>query len=199
MKKAVVYVHGKGGNAGEAEHYKTLFPGHEVIGFDYQAHSPWEAREEFTGFFDAQRKHCDSLTLIANSIGAFFSMSALSQRQIDRAFFISPIVDMEKLIVDRMMWAGVEEEELRERKEIPTAFGETLSWEYLCFVRRHPLVWHVPTDILYGERDNLTSFPIVSAFAEKAGASLTVMPSGEHWFHTEEQMHFLDNWIKEKS
>ena len=30
-------------------------------------------------------------------------------------------------------------------------------------------------------------------------ASLTVMPEGEHWFHTEEQMAFLDNWILESS
>lgn len=27
-------------------------------------------------------------------------------------------------------------------------------------------------------------------------AQLTVMQNGEHWFHTEEQMRFLDNWIK---
>jgi hypothetical protein len=25
------------------------------------------------------------------------------------------------------------------------------------------------------------------------------MEGGEHWFHTEEQMLFLDNWIKEKN
>ena len=28
------------------------------------------------------------------------------------------------------------------------------------------------------------------------GAELTVMPGGEHWFHTEEQMRFLDEWIE---
>ena len=35
----------------------------------------------------------------------------------------------------------------------------------------------------------------VRAFAEKTGAALTVMPGGEHWFHTDEQMRFLDDWI----
>ena len=25
--------------------------------------------------------------------------------------------------------------------------------------------------------------------------TLTVMRNGEHWFHTEEQMKFLDEWI----
>ena len=37
MKQIVVYVHGKGGSAEEAEHYKFLFPDSEVIGFDYRA------------------------------------------------------------------------------------------------------------------------------------------------------------------
>lgn len=26
---------------------------------------------------------------------------------------------------------------------------------------------------------------------------LTVMPGGEHWFHTDKQMRFLDNWLRE--
>lgn len=71
-KKLAVYVHGKGGNAAEAEHYKTLFPECEVIGFDYRAENPWEAKTEFPAFFDEQKKHFDEIYLIANSIGAFF-------------------------------------------------------------------------------------------------------------------------------
>ena len=34
-------------------------------------------------------------------------------------------------------------------------------------------------------------------FAQKIGATVTIMKDGEHWFHTEEQMDFLDNWIVE--
>ena len=34
MKNIVIYVHGKGGSAEEAAHYKKLFPEAEVIGFD---------------------------------------------------------------------------------------------------------------------------------------------------------------------
>ena len=34
------------------------------------------------------------------------------------------------------------------------------------------------------------------AFAEQTGAEMTVMEGGEHWFHTEEQMAFLDQWIR---
>ena len=194
MKKLAVYVHGKGGNAAEAEHYKPLFPDCEVIGFDYRAENPWQAKAEFPAFFDEKKKNIDEIILIANSIGAFFSMSSLSEKRIARALFISPIVDMERLIRDMMTWANVTEAELRERGEIPTNFGETLSWEYLSYVRENPLCWRVPTAILYGEHDNLTSRATISAFAEKIGAMLTVMPNGEHWFHTDKQMRFLDEW-----
>ena len=115
---------------------------------------------------------------------------------ISKTYFISPIVNMEKLIADMMQWANVPEAELNTKGVIHTAFGEDLSWQYLCYVREHPIDWKVPTSILYGSCDNLTSFETVSDFAKKHGATLTVMESGEHWFHTEEQMRFLDDWIR---
>lgn len=196
MKELMVYVHGKGGNAAEAEHYQPLFAKGDVIGFDYQAQNPWDAQREFQRFFDAQRRKYARITLLANSIGAFFSMHALLDAQIDRALLISPIVDMEKLIQTMMGWAQVSEAELQRRREIATGFGETLSWDYLCYVRRHPIHWTIPTHILYGEKDNLTSLETISAFADAVQGALTIMPEGEHWFHTDEQMAFLDAWFK---
>lgn len=141
------------------------------------------------------RQGCDRLTLIANSIGAFFAMSALDETLVDWAYFVSPMVDMENLIGNMMQWAHVTDQELAQKREIPTDFEETLSWEYLCYVRQHPISWNVPTQILYGECDNLTSIEAVTAFARRHKSKLTVMPGGEHWFHTPEQMRFLDDWI----
>lgn len=198
MKKLIIYIHGKGGNANEAEHYKPLFPDCTVIGFDYAALTPWEAKSEFAEYFDFVSKAYDAVSIIANSIGAYFSLCAIADKRIEKAYFISPVVDMERLISDMMTWADVTENELAERKEISTDFGETLSWDYLCFVRENPIRWDIPTNILYGEKDNLTSYETISEFAEKTGARLTVMKNGEHWFHTEEQMSFLDKWISEK-
>ena len=126
-------------------------------------------------------------------------MNALSEKQIEKAYFISPIVNMEQLIADMMFWANITEDELQDKKEIETAFGETLSWEYLCYVRKNPIKWKIPTDILFGEKDNLTSYATISEFAKQTKATLTVMKNGEHWFHTEEQMKFLDEWIKKSA
>lgn len=139
----------------------------------------------------------DSILLIANSIGAYFAMSSLSALHIDRALFISPVADMEKLICDMMNRANVTEDELRARGEIPTEFGETLSWDYRCCLRAHPIKWSVPSRILYGEHDNLTSLEKISFFAQRIGAPLTVMNGGEHWFHTEEQMEFAGRRLEE--
>ncbi len=46
VKKAVLYIHGKGGNAEEVEHYKPFFNDYDVFGLDYKAATLWETREE---------------------------------------------------------------------------------------------------------------------------------------------------------
>ena len=193
--KTVLYIYGKGGNAAESTHYEKFFPDCKVIGLEYKTFSPLETGKEIHEAVVSLITDAESIILIANSIGAFFSMNANLNGLIEKAYFISPIVNMEKLICDMMKWANVTEAELEQRKIIPTDFGEELSWEYLCYVRAHPLNWKVPTSILYGEKDNLTSIETIKDFAEKQGASLTVMKGGEHWFHTEEEMKFLDEWI----
>lgn len=192
---AILFIHGKNGSATECEHYKPLFPECEVIGLDYQTFTPWETGAEIRFAIEKLKSEYDNIILIANSIGAFFSMNAGIDPVIKKAYFISPIVDMERLIADMVAWANVTEDELKEKGIIHTSFGEDLSWEYLSYVREHPIKWNAPTAILYGSKDNLTSFETISAFAEKHNAKLTVMENGEHWFHTEEQMQFLDDWI----
>ncbi len=195
MKVAIIYIHGKGGNAEEATHYKPLFPAFDVIGFDYKAETPWDAKPEFAAYFDRLSKEYDAISVIANSIGAFFAMSAPISEKIKHAYFISPIVDMEKLILNMMTWANVTEDELHEKKVIETPFGETLTWEYLCYVRNNPIKWGIPTHILCGENDHLTALDTMTSFAKEICATLHVMKGGEHWFHTSEQMAYLDQWI----
>ena len=109
--------------------------------------------------------------------------------------FLSPVVDMEALIRRMMGWAGVTEERLAREGSIPTTFGQTLSWEYLRYVRTHPVRrWRTPTAILYGARDHLTDRATVEAFATRNGCRLTVEEAGEHWFHTPQQLAAVDRW-----
>ena len=171
----VVYIHGQGGSAAESEHYRTLLPDCEVVGMDYQAHTPWDAEAELHDAVADLKSHYENIILIANSIGAYYAMAAHLDHLVNVAFFISPVVDLEKLN------------------------GVILSDEYLRYVRNHPIKWNVPTHILYASDDRLIPFDAITDFAKNYEATLTVMEGGEHWFHTDEQMRFLDNWIKEKN
>ena len=195
MGKAIIYIHGKSGNTEESTHYRPLFHDCDIIGVDYKSETPWEAKDEFTAFINKVCRNYDTVFIIANSIGAFFVMNADMDKEIKKAFFISPIVNMEQLITDMMTNAQITERELHEKTEIKTPFGDTISWEYLNYVRNHPVKWNIPTHILYGEKDTLTSFDTMTSFAKDIGATLDIMKNGEHWFHTKEQMEFLDKWI----
>ena len=196
MNNIVVYVHGKGGSAEEAARYKALFPDSEVIGFDYLAQTPWEAKEEFPPFFAGLRQRCGRLTLIASSIGAFFSLSALDETLVDQdASHFSRDghgeADRQYDAVGKRHTSG----SLRKSRRSPQRSEKRCRGGISAMCGSIRFQWRVPTRILYGERDNLTSLETISAFAEGIGAELTVMPGGEHWFHTEEQMRFLDRWI----
>lgn len=198
-KTLVIYIHGKSGNIEETNHYQSIFRESDVIGFDYKSQTPWEAEIEFPMLYDMYAKAYDSVILIANSIGAYFAMLSLAEKNISQALFISPIVDMKKLIADIMKQSNITEDELKSKKEVETEFGETLSWEYLSYVKNHPIRWSVPTSILYGEKDNLTFQETITKFAEQIGATLTIVKNGEHWFHTDEQLKFLDTWVRKST
>lgn len=196
LGKVILYIHGKGGSYLEAEQYKKNCPGYDMIGIDYNDDYPWIVQNQLKAAYDKALKSYEHIVVIANSIGAYFAMHSLQGYKIDKALFISPVLDMEGLILNMMQWAHVTEQELYEKGEIPTDFGETLSWNYLNFVRENPITWEIPTEILYAENDNLTSKKTVDMFVERHNSSLTVMENGDHWFHTNEQIAFLDAWMK---
>lgn len=191
----ILYIHGKGGTAAEAKHYEPLFPACDIIGLDYKAETPWDAKLEFPTVFASLSAGYHRIILIANSIGAYLSMCALPQERIEKAYFISPIVNMENLIHNMMIRANVSEDELCEKETIEVEFGEALSWRYFSYVRSHPIRWNVSTEILYGGRDHLIDRETITCFANAHQGKLSIMKNGEHRFHTPEQMAFLDAWI----
>lgn len=196
MTQAILYIHGQGGNPQEAEQYRAIFPDLDLIGVEYPQQYPWDALPVIQAAYEEARRTHSQIWLLANSIGAYFGMLALQDRPIEKALLISPVLDMERLILDMMSWAGVSEAELQARGEIATSFGQTLSWKYLVYVREHPIQWNVPTEILYGEKDELISCQTVDRFvASHPCTELTMMQGGEHWFHTESQLAFLNRWL----
>ncbi|MGI5962575.1 MAG: alpha/beta hydrolase [Lawsonibacter sp.] len=203
--KIYLFLHGQMGHKEEAEAFSQVVcsKGYQVLSIDLPGHgarqdrdeelTPWAAIPEIRATLDWLRCRWKTVSLRANSIGAYFAM--LSFHAPDHALLVSPVLDMEALILTMMDWAGVTEQQLQAQGEIPTSFGQTLSWKYLCWVREHPVYdWSCPVYILYGSRDNITPLSTVEEYTRRHNAQLTKMEGGEHWFHTPQQLAALRIW-----
>ncbi len=204
-ERGYLFLHGQMGHKEEAESFAQLVcpKGYQVLSIDLPAHgerqnreeelTPWLAVPDIQAAKDWAMQRWNSYSVRATSIGAYFAMLALEDP--DRALLLSPIVDMEDLILTMLGWAGTTEPELENRGEISTTFGQTLSWKYLCWVRAHAIhQWTCRTSILYGSEDNMTPRRKMESFAQAHHAVLTVLEGGEHWFHTPEQLAALKHW-----
>lgn len=209
-EKVCLFVHGKCGCKEEAQELAKLVcdKGYQVLGFDLPEHGerrqsvaklvPWEVVPEFESIILYIKKRWKSVFLYANSIGAYISLLAFQDEAFEKCILVSPILDMTALIEKMLGWAGVTAEKLRLQKEIPTSFGETLSWDYYTFAKNHSVVCNSPTSILYAGHDNLTDRTTVTDFAERFGCQLTIFEEGEHWFHTPEQLDVLRKFVAER-
>ena len=43
------------------------------------------------------------------------------------------------------------------------------------------------------------AYGTIFEFVQRTNSTLSIMKNGEHWFHTDEQMNFLDEWIIKSS
>lgn len=208
-QQVCLYVHGQHGNKEEAAFLaEILCPGGwQILSFDLPGHGerqaesdsfdPWHIVPELESVLQYAKKQGQRRALFANSIGAWFSLLAFPRESFVECLFLSPVVDMKQLILKMMGWAHVSEAQLQQAGRIPTDFGQTLSWEYWQYALAHPIrQWPSPTQILYGEKDNLVDLSEVEAFSQRFSCPVTVMKQGEHWFHTEAQRAYLKEWVQ---
>ncbi|MCI8934025.1 MAG: alpha/beta hydrolase [Clostridiaceae bacterium] len=212
-ERGIVAVHGsqshKGDRVIEILAQKAAERGYQVLSFDLPEHGDRKNLPELckpelcipdlqAALAYAQTKWRE-IALFANSLGAYFSLRAYPAAKLKRALFLSPLLDMERMIRNMMTWFHVSEERLRQEKEIPTPMGQTLYWDYYCDVKANPILdWPVPTDILYGEKDELCERDTVDAFLGRFGGTLEVLAGSEHFFHRPEQLATLEQWLEKK-
>ncbi len=205
-----LFVHGKCGCKEEGEAFAEIVcpKGWQVLAIDLPEHGerqggelgfdPWHVVPELRFVLLYARQGWGAIALRATSIGVWFSMQVFAGEPLEKALFVSPVLDMGKLIRNMMLWAGVDETRLQAEQEIPTDFGETLSWRYLQYAKEHPVTdWNASTAILYAGRDNLTDRATVDEFVHRFGCDLTVMEDSAHWFHNPEQLAVLRSWEEE--
>ena len=149
-RQGILYLHGQGGSKAEAAFFAAAaadagwqtvsvdLPGHGDRESEAAALVPWQVVPELRCALAELRGRWDRVGLFGSSLGAWFGLLAYPDAPLAGALFLSPVVDMEALIRKMMGWAGVSEERLAREGRIPTTFGQTLSWEYLRYVRTHP-------------------------------------------------------------
>jgi len=205
-----LFVHGRMSKKEEAEGFAEIAinRGFQVISFDLPEHGERSANtypctvqngvHDLEQILNYTEKHWKHISLFACSLGAYFSLLTYRDVRFKKCLFLSPILDMERLIHNMMKWAGVQVEQLQKEKEILTPMGETLSWDYYEYVRNHPIqVWNAPTHILYGDQDHLTEQSVLDDFAKRFKARVQIVKGGEHYFHTEDQIRIFNEWMAE--
>ncbi|MCR5505986.1 MAG: alpha/beta hydrolase, partial [Bacilli bacterium] len=136
------------------------------------------------------------VVVIANSIGAFYAYEYLSDFNIKKAFFISPIADMGQIIFNLMMQNHISRDELKQKKEIKLENGQTLSYDFYVHTLNYKDNWNVPTEILYGSKDEIVYIENITDFlTNHPNARLTIMQGAGHYFHTKKEKNFIKNWI----
>ena len=192
----VVYIHGLGGSFKEAEDFDYLKKSYDVVGLDYQDGNPWEVKDVIRKEFRSLTENYKEVIVIANSIGAFYTYAYLSDFNIKKAYFISPIASMFQIILNIMMEKGIHWKELEEKKYIKIDDKTTLSYDFYTSVKDSFEKFTVTTEVLYGSRDEMVYIENIMDYMEDhPHAKLTVMKGAEHYFHTKEEKEFIKKWI----
>ncbi|WP_287714991.1 alpha/beta hydrolase [Blautia sp.] len=183
--------------------------GYQVLSFDLPEHGerkeegiPCKVQncvEELKVILGFVREKWNTVGLFACSLGAYFSLLAYREEEFERCLFLSPVVDMERIIENMMAWFHITSGQLKENGELDTPIGQKLYWDYYCYTKENPIVkWNSPTSILYGSEDDLCEYDRILAFTERFSCRLEVVEQGEHYFHTEGQLERYRRWLREE-
>ena len=171
-----LFVHGLHGRKEEALAFAEVAvpKGYQVLSIDLPVErKPWEVMPLLNEVSYYLYGNWNCVSVRANSIGSWFSLLAFQGKKVDQAMFVSPILDMKKFI------------ELMQQRED----------DYYEWVVNNPITrWDAPTHILRPEIDMIVSEEIGRDFISRHQCHITIMPDGEHWFHTAKQLAFLKEW-----
>lgn len=206
-ERVFFYVHGKMGSKEEALDFGPVADAHgwQVVSIDLPKHgertelpepfTPFQILPELQAVYQTLHSRWKTVGLYATSMGAWFSMQALSGEELERCLFASPVVDLCQLMEKTMAWSGVTLEQLEREGEVQAEQGASFSWPVYAYAKEHPIThWTPPTTICFGELDHLTDLTTIQNFAERFHCALCLRKGGRHWFHTEEDCQQLRAW-----
>lgn len=205
--KVYLFVHGKMSSKEAAETFAEIAwsKGCQTISFDLPGHGERTEQNERCDIWNGMRDlrivadyvfaNWKEVSLFASSLGAYFSLNTYQNDPFQKCLFQSPIVDMEYLIRQMMLWFEVSEERLKREKEVNTPI-DVLIWDYYMYVKEHPITrWNVPTSVLYGGKDNLQSLDVMKTFVDQFSVNLTVAENSEHAFMEKKDGEIVEEWL----
>lgn len=174
--KVFLFVHGHGGNKEEAQAFAEVANpmGYQVIGIDLPVmEMPEIVMDLLSDVTQYLKQNYRSINVRANSIGCWFSMLAFQQVGLDKALFVSPLLDM-KTFIDS---------------------ADYKDDRYYEWVLSHPIErWDAETFILRPRRDAVVAEKVYDSFLSQHPCQVEIVENGEHWFHTAEQLEILRQW-----
>lgn len=207
--KVYLCVHGKMSSKESAEGIANIAEqrGCQTISFDLPGHGErqnedkrcdiWNGIHDLTVIGDYVFSNWKEVSLYACSLGAYFCLNTYHTRNIKKCLFQSPILDMEYLIKQMMVWFEISEERLAREKEIDTPI-DIMTWDYYQYVKEHPVQkWNIETNILFAGRDALQSLEIVKNFVDNFNCVLTLSENSEHSFMGEEDGPIIEQWLQD--
>ena len=186
---------------------KATTEGYQVISFDLPEHGeqkndtkylckPQNCVNDLKQIMNYAKENYKEIDIWACSMGAYFSLLAYKDENINKCLFLSPVVDMLLIIKGMMLLNNTTEKELEEKQVISTSFGQMLYWDYYLYVKENKInFWNKKTYILYGDNDTMQDYKTIKNFSNKFNCKLSVLTNGEHCFHTEEQLKYYKNWL----
>lgn len=209
--KIFVAVHGNGSNKEDAVidilAQQAELKGYQLLSFDLPEHGDRKNEEtpckvqycvyDLSVIMKYVKERWDEVHLFACSMGAYFSLLTYKDEEIKKALFLSPVVDMQRIIENMMKWFNVTPERLKKEQTIETPINQTLYWDYYCYVKEHPInKWDINTFILRGSKDELCESDTIDSFVKKYNCKLEIVNEAEHYFHTKEQLDSFRKWLK---
>ena len=208
-KKVYLFVHGKMSSKESAKTFAKIASqkGYQTISFDLPQHGErqdqkdrcniWNGMRDLAVVGDYTFANWKEVSLFACSLGAYFSLNTYHTYNVKKCLFQSPILDMEYLIKQMMVWFDISEERLAQEKEVYTPI-DIMSWDYYQYVKAHPILkWNVPTHILFGGKDNLQSLNVVKDFTDRFHCGLTIAENSEHPFMEEKDAQIVNQWLQD--
>ena len=207
--KLYIHVHGKMSQKEHAEQFASVAAekGFQTLSFDLPEHGErrgepdrcdiWNGMRDLTIIANWAFSRYDRVSLFGCSLGAYFSLQTYAELPFQKCLFQSPVLDMEYLVRQMMLWFDITEERLEKEKEIDNPV-DPLRWDYFQFIRSHPVEnWPIPTAILYGSKDDLQSRAVLDTFCAAHNCKLTVSETSGHAFMDAGDDVIIQDWLKE--